>query len=802
MRTSVRRLNNLYQVLAGFALVEIILALVLVPVQDRNLFPILSPPIALSFQIIAFASIGLYLFFRANNPQAKTLGCIFLVVSSTFAYTAAGSSAFTNWVRWFPLDALLPFLVWRFARVFPSNTLDTPIDSWVEKGVQIAAGLACLLFAAAWLPETWKLSSILSRSDPTSAYGNLVYIAVGLGLVVLFWRTRYATQKDQKKVRYLLAGLVVPGVALSLLPMLNQIPWFEEFSTSPQGRLIVIPILHASLAALPLVTAYAVLADQVVTVQQSMSPAFRYSLARMISWSLVIVPLFFAIAIVFVNRDQSIESLVLSGQGVLTIVFGLGAAYALLYRDAVSDVVDHAFFRESYDVAISAISLRQALAEVDSIERLMVCLRTTIGETLHVEHLRLMVKQDECWADPEGVLRALPTDDLLFWQLEDEPVNAHLLESKATASQQEWLVDARAEVVAPFNDESGRLVAVLILGEKASEAPFDHNDNAYLTMALNLTVPFLTKLSTNEQEKERSNTQELACFCEGCSTVFEIYIPTCKFCGSGNSSLALPKLVAGRYDCQKSLGSGSVGIALLAKDLELDRFVVLKTLPHLNSGSVRNLRDEAKTMALFQHPNLTAIYDVESWRGMPILVMEYLAGATLAERLGESISMQDTLNIAKHLYQAIDFLHSNGIVHRDIKPSNIGFTENSTLKLLDFGFAQVYEDGSPAKSYLAGTPRYLPPETFSGAEPGPQRDLWAIALTLYECATGQHPFNENSLAVTVRSVIHTEVRPAIELRSDCPDEFSQFLSNCLNKNSGHRPASAAECLQQIEAIPT
>lgn len=180
-------------------------------------------------------------------------------------------------------------------------------------------------------------------------------------------------------------------------------------------------------------------------------------------------------------------------------------------------------------------------------------------------------------------------------------------------------------------------------------------------------------------------------------------------------------------------------------------------------------------MAVAQHPNLATLYGFEIWREAPMLVMEFLDGRTLAERLRRRpLAIDEALLLGASLADALATLHANGILHRDIKPSNIGFTGDGVPKLLDFGLAKLVptaefqsttigpqsdststwsESASTDIGGIRGTPAYLAPEVLAGELPSARHDLWSLAVTLLEACTGANPFRAETVAATVARVL-------------------------------------------------
>ena len=164
----------------------------------------------------------------------------------------------------------------------------------------------------------------------------------------------------------------------------------------------------------------------------------------------------------------------------------------------------------------------------------------------------------------------------------------------------------------------------------------------------------------------------------------------------------VPHVLRGVFRFEKRIGAGGMGVVYRATDLNLKRDVAIKTLPRLTADHAVQLKREAQAMALLNHPNLAVIHGIESWRGTPFLVEEYLAGGTLADRLREGpMAVGEALEIGIGLAGVIGQLHASGIIHCDIKPSNIGFSQTGVMKLLDFGLAHLFREAGQVLTTLS-----------------------------------------------------------------------------------------------------
>ena len=192
--------------------------------------------------------------------------------------------------------------------------------------------------------------------------------------------------------------------------------------------------------------------------------------------------------------------------------------------------------------------------------------------------------------------------------------------------------------------------------------------------------------------------------CVACGRVQDPGPAACDACGSAVRDALLPAVLAGKFELERQIGAGGMGVVYRARDLTLDRRVALKVLPRVDAHAVTRLRREARAMAMMQHPNLAVIHAMESWGGAPVLVLEYLAGGTLADRIRHGVlPVAETITIGEVLGDVLHHVHRAGFLHRDLKPSNIGFTDDGTPKLLDFGLVRLMNRLSDLSTVTEGT---------------------------------------------------------------------------------------------------
>jgi serine/threonine protein kinase len=245
------------------------------------------------------------------------------------------------------------------------------------------------------------------------------------------------------------------------------------------------------------------------------------------------------------------------------------------------------------------------------------------------------------------------------------------------------------------------------------------------------------------------------------------------------------------------LGRGGAGVVYLAHDTKLDRKVAIKSIPPELADDAKarsRFKREAKLLASLSHPNIATIYDIlEQDEGTGYLVLEYIAGGTLAEGLERGpIKIREALAIAEQIAEALTVAHEHGIIHRDLKPANVKITPEHKVKVLDFGIAKWTAEKDVAQQTtltepgrIIGTPAYMSPEQARGNPVDHRSDIWAFGCVLYEMLTGELPFKGETLSDTLAGILEHE--PDWErLPQATPTNIRVLLRRCLEKDPHRR----------------
>jgi serine/threonine-protein kinase len=274
----------------------------------------------------------------------------------------------------------------------------------------------------------------------------------------------------------------------------------------------------------------------------------------------------------------------------------------------------------------------------------------------------------------------------------------------------------------------------------------------------------------------------------------------------------------GPYEINSALGAGGMGEVYLAQDTRLGRRVAIKILLDKFARDAQRMARfdrEAKVLASLNHPNIASIYGLEESNSARALVMELVEGPTLADRIQQgTIPIDEALQIARQIAEALEYAHERGIIHRDLKPSNVKVTPNGVAKVLDYGLAKALEDNSSVSDIstsptlsqaatqagiLLGTAAYMSPEQARGKKVDCRADIWSFGIVLYEMLTGKPAFLGETISDTLAAVIRAEPDWSV-LPGNLPTSVVRLLRRCLTKDPKQRLRDIGEARIAIEGV--
>lgn len=799
-------------VLARFSLVQSLVGLgagALLGFENPN------PALAGGLAILCLAMGFLLEHWGGGDLRAQVLGALYVVTAAALTWRPAQAALRLAWpeTHWAGLlpDAFLPALLWLFVREFPRVVHQSALDRATRAAVPAALALGTALVVSNWVP--WVgLNVALARHQAAGPYWTVVLGATLPALAILPLRARGAARAERRRVAVFLAGITFGALPVVVLPLLELHPDVREWVS--RHRDAVSALVHVSLAVMPVSSAASVLAHEVLGVRVILRRAARRILARSSLALLTALPLLALAAYAARHRDATLAEIFTGPEAGLLAGLAAVAAILLAVNTPLARLIDRLLSHRTGDWPQALARIGAGLREGTTLAETASSLAEEVGSLLHSQTAAVFVRQQgsDAYVPIGKGSRPLPVSSALValaleesGPLPTEPTDPDSLFRWLPEADRQWVVDTGVSTLVPLLPSRGELSGFLTLGQRDGDEPLTREDRSQLGVVAAATALAIEARRVHAPGEAGSEPlDEPAGQCLACRTVQPQAGQPCPTCSQPTEAAPIPYLLNGKFRLAEVLGHGGMGVAYRAQDLALGRSVALKTLPRVSAEASVRLRAEARSMARLIHPHLALIFGAESWRGVPVLVVEHLPGGTLATRLERPWPPRAALELGLALAGGLREMHRHGLLHRDVKPSNIGFAADDQPKLLDFGLARVLDDRSRepvvgeesgaanllSSRRFAGTVLYMPPDALAGGEPGPRQDLWALAMVLYEALAGRHPWAGLGLS----QVLEGAARPLPPLSTwvaDCPPAVERLMAGLLARD---RPLSA-EALQ-------
>ncbi|MGA2187760.1 MAG: serine/threonine-protein kinase [Steroidobacteraceae bacterium] len=264
----------------------------------------------------------------------------------------------------------------------------------------------------------------------------------------------------------------------------------------------------------------------------------------------------------------------------------------------------------------------------------------------------------------------------------------------------------------------------------------------------------------------------------------------------------------GRYQLEREIGRGAMGIVYLGRDTAINRQVAIKAIPLASEFSDAELADararffrEAETAGRLNHPNIVTIYDVGEERGLAYIAMEYLKGRHLSDyaTANHLLEPRKVLELVARTAEALGFAHKQQVVHRDIKPANLMYDPSTdVLKITDFGIARLTGAGTTRTGIVLGTPSFMSPEQLEGRSVTGHSDLFSLGVSLFQLLTGQLPFAADTMTGLMQQIAEAPHPPLRAFRPDLPDCVDSVIDRALAKSPDSRFDSGAQMAAALD----
>ena len=263
------------------------------------------------------------------------------------------------------------------------------------------------------------------------------------------------------------------------------------------------------------------------------------------------------------------------------------------------------------------------------------------------------------------------------------------------------------------------------------------------------------------------------------------------------------RLLDDRYEILEMIGSGGMAVVYKARCNRLNRLVAIKILKEELSKDEefrRRFHAESQAVAMMSHPNIVSVYDVSHSENVDYIVMELIDGITLKQYMEQKqvLNWREALHFATQIAKALEHAHSRGIIHRDIKPHNIMVLKDGSVKVADFGIAQMASAQSTLTREALGSVHYISPEQAKGAHVDARTDLYSLGVVMYEMLTGRPPFDGDTPVSVAIQHINAKAVPPRQLNPSIPVGLEQITMHAMTADRDKRYSSATEMLEDLE----
>ena len=591
-------------------------------------------------------------------------------------------------------------------------------------------------------------------------------------------------------------------------------------------------VADVALVIIPITFSYAIIKHRVFDINVVIRRSLQYVLAKNVLRIVLALPLIALAYRIIANPNQTVADIIFHNP----IYFFLAAAVAvsLRYRKRLTRWIDRKFFSEVYAQEQILIGLMDEIKDLDSMADIAKLVSSKVDSALHPTRIYIFYRGTDTRDLALGYSSGgssqrltIPVESRLFRMMEgqqDAQQYPFPERSVLPLGEQACLDRLGIHLIIPVSGTDGRLIGLLLLGEKKSEQPYTANDRGLLAaIAQQIAVVYENILLKQHVDKEAKVKRQVLAHlaelhinlvkeCPACGACYDSATQVCMSDGH-ELTLTLPveRTIDGKYRVDQLLGRGGMGAVYRATDLRLARQVAIKIIIGNLFGdkaALRRFEREARASAKLNHPNIVAIHDYgETAAEGAYLVMELVPGITLRQELirVNRLFPQVAADWFNQLLEGVKAAHEAGVIHRDLKPENVLIAprqHNRTLiKIVDFGLAKLrrLDPADPTSltvpGMMMGTINYMSPEQLSGEEVDERSDIFSLGVMLVEALTGGRPFSGRTHAEVLTSIIHKSYH--LKDSRNASAALDRVLQKCLAKDPKRRYATVSEMQEEL-----
>jgi GAF domain-containing protein len=771
--------------------------------------------------------LAMFMLWVASNPRGFMLHGFALNVSLAMSSVQ-------------PLHVLFTYL---FFAAFPESAPERGRWGWLRAAlIALALGLWVPATLVNFVRATGSASAVIYEHYPAYVFfltvlspAQLFFLAIAVvASLAVGWRNyrRLAEGDLLRRLRWVVWGTVagaLPSIAVQVIWGFLKAAGVDE----QWGGFITVATRasNAAVVIMPVTMTYAILKHRVLGIQVVLRMGLQHLLATNVLRVLLFLPVAGIVLVFATHPDNTVGQLLTGRAAWFNIALLAGVALSLRYRTPLRVAIDKRFFREAYDREQILMRLADSVKALDSITAVSQMLSNELEAALHARFVSVLYRDEyrpefsETYSTRElGGHLNLPDSAVLVSLLEGRDAAQSWSSLRSTLPEQEaaWLDARNVDLLLPILSTDGRLLGIVLLGQKRSEEPYTRKDQEMLhaiagqiglaaeNLSLRVRVERGRQAEHDVLSRLESRQVNLMKECPACGTCYDSSANRCEQDGA-ELVLTLPveRVIEGKYLLERLLGKGGMGAVYRAQDLRLSRTVAVKVMKGAwfeNASSIRRFTREARASARLDHPNIVRVHDCgELGNSGAYLVMEYVDGATWRDSLRQSGMFPPPAAAAllDQLLSGVEAAHRAQIIHRDLKPSNI-LISGPTVKILDFGLAKVREMETGDQQSLTeagavmGTPGYMSPEQLMGEEVDERTDIYALGIIALETLTGElKRFGRGFHEQVERAMVE---RFQFEGATDQHREVAAVLNRALAAKREERLESAAQLRTRLIAV--